>query len=120
LVYPAIRICDDEFLQEELNYIKTSLVRNNYPPLKIEKRIRVMKQRIILNHASDKSGDWVAIPFIGDITDQLSRIIRKYLSVKLGYYTGTKLSTFLNSYKDKPTCNNNNNNIALLSKSTTW
>jgi hypothetical protein len=104
LVYRAIRICDDEFLQEELNHIKTCLMKNNYPPLKVEERIRVMKQRIILNHTSDKSGYWVAIPFIGDITYQLSRIIRKYLSVKLGYYTGTKLSTFLNSHKDKPSC----------------
>jgi hypothetical protein len=57
-------------------------MRNNYPLLKVEEIISVMKQRITGSHTSDKSEDWVAISFIGDITYQLARVKRKYISVK--------------------------------------
>jgi hypothetical protein len=82
LVYRALKICDGQFLNEEINHIKTSLMNNHYPLTKINQRIEVMKERIKNNFSFDKTGHWVAIPFVGDVTYRIARILRKYLPVK--------------------------------------
>jgi hypothetical protein len=104
LVYRALKICDACFLEEELDHIRSCLLKNNYPLSKINNRIAVMKDRVINNLISNKSGKWVSIPFVGDVTYRFARLLRKYLSINIGYLTGTKFSTFLSSHKDKSKC----------------
>jgi hypothetical protein len=104
LAYRALKISDSDNVQ-----IKNVLVYNDYPLKLIQQRIQVMTNRIQQNIIGLKNdGNWCAIPFVGAITYRISKILRNKLNINLGYYTGTKLSSFLNSHKDKCAAENTN------------
>jgi hypothetical protein len=68
----------------------------------INERIAIMKNRVENNFTKSKDDrSWTAIPFVGKITYRIAKVLRDHLSLNLGYYTGTKLSSFLNSHKDR-------------------
>jgi len=101
LAFRAFKLCDENHLLHELEHIKKVLIMNGYPIALINQRIEVMKNRVSRNAQNEKSTNWCAIPFVGDVTYRIGRIIRKELEVNLGYYTGKKLSTYFLSHKDK-------------------
>jgi hypothetical protein len=106
LVYRAFKICDEDNISDELHHIRKCVYENKYPMKLINERISIMQTRTQRNVKPVKDREWVAIPYIGAVTYKLARILRKYLSLNLGYYTGTKLSSLLNSFKDKCTSEN--------------
>jgi hypothetical protein len=85
LAYRALRICDEKYVLDELNHIRRVLTLNGYPISKINQRIRIMEERVKQNIKPTKCDNWAAILFVGKITYQIARIIKKFLPLNLGY-----------------------------------
>jgi len=108
----AIRISDQDHLQEELEHVIKVLKTNGYPLRLIKKRIKIMQLRLsnsitsgstVSLSTSKVDRTWFVLPFIGPATNRISKILRKKLGIDIGYYTGQRLSSILCNYKDVDT-----------------
>ncbi|OXA38612.1 hypothetical protein Fcan01_26646 [Folsomia candida] len=101
LVTRALKLSDDTNMEEELKFVTDVLIGNHFPKSKITSRINYLRET--LTNSTNKSDDnkWIALPFTGSLCKRLSRLLRKNLDVKIGYFAGTKLSSLLFNFKDK-------------------
>jgi hypothetical protein len=104
LIYRAIRICDDEYL-EELTFIHKSLRCNGFPNKLLTERTAKMKVRILegdkRNICSTPPEPRMILPYMGPLTYRLTNYLRKMLDCEFGFLTGRKLRSFLCNHKFK-------------------
>jgi hypothetical protein len=102
LMYRAITVCDDESLPNEINTIKSCLIRNGYPGRLIDERFKNMKNKLSHNiqQNEDKTPRFI-LPFAGKLTNRLTTFLRRSLPCKFGYVPGKKIGQLLCNHKDK-------------------
>jgi hypothetical protein len=106
LLTRALRISDKDSLSNELEHVKTVLLRNGYPNQLISTRLRICNTRL-------KSGPpktpqepivpvpRICLPFMGNVTNQISRTLKKKGNFNSAFKPGRKIESFFNSHKDK-------------------
>lgn len=106
LITRALAICDNNSIKEELDFVTQQLMRNGYPKYFIKKRIDIQKGKCRYKNNQSKSSSQenakrAILPYYGSVTDDIAAYIRDTTELELGYYPVTKISRFLNNYKDK-------------------
>jgi len=105
LVDRAFTICDEDYINNELCHIRNSLQANNYPIKTIEKRIEHIKNRRIVPNADSKPR--LILPYIGNNTHKIVRMIRSSLDINFGFLTGKKLCNIVCNHKESYQIKNN-------------
>jgi hypothetical protein len=100
LVTKALKLSDEDNLDDELKFITHILQGNHYPTTTINSRIDFLKNKAALPQ-TPKDDKWIALPYTGGLCKRLSRLLRNQLNTNIGYYPGQKLSTILYNFKDK-------------------
>jgi len=103
LAYRAIKICDEEFLEEELNHIRGQLRHNGFPIRFINSRIEMMKARVNQGKDEEEEVPRLILPFMGPLTTRLTTYLRRRLGCKFGFIPGRKIGSILSNAKEKPT-----------------
>jgi len=98
LVTRAFNICKSENLENELSYITKSLENNGYPKKVIKKRIDYLNSKI--PSAKDEKPRLI-LPFIGDTTYKLIRILKSNVDINFGFLTGKKIGSLICNQKEK-------------------
>ena len=99
LVTRALKICSGSDLQLELTHIEQVLQENDYPPSIIRKRIELLQSRNGNSNSDDIPR--LILPFMGDITYKIVRILKNRLNLQFGYLTGEKMSKLLFNHKER-------------------
>ncbi|XP_035711094.1 uncharacterized protein LOC118436684 [Folsomia candida] len=108
LVYRALAISDDQFLEDELTFVTTSLTNNGYPKSLINQRILRMKKKFsntTLQQNGAEEGETkprIILPYMGALTHRLTGYLRRKLQCEFGYLTGKKMKQFICDYKENP------------------
>ncbi len=104
LVTRALKLSDDDNINDELEYVTEILKGNNYPINTIKSRIEYLQSKMYAPQPyKDKEKKWIPLPYTGSICKRLSRLLRNKMNTNIGYYAGRKLSTLLYNFKDKRT-----------------
>jgi len=107
LSFRAFIICDEEFLQNELQEIRQQLIRNGYPNHLITDRMERMETRAIQwtidRNLSNESNDKLRIilSYMGPITTRITHFLKVNLDCEFGFIPGRKLNSFINNAKEK-------------------
>jgi hypothetical protein len=98
----AIRLSDDDHLEEEIELTIEILKRNDYPEPLIKTRLERVTEKCknprIQNNEPQKR---IILPFAGNVTSKIAHYLRKNLEIEIGYYPGPKLRTILCNTKQK-------------------
>jgi len=105
LIGRALSICDPEFLNNEINHISTCLENNNYPKKIINKRIDYLKHKQTIPESESKPR--LILPYIGNDTHKIVRLMRDTMDINFGFYTGKKLLNIICNHKTKYSSINN-------------
>jgi hypothetical protein len=92
LVYRALIICDDKFIQDELKTITNTLISNGYPKNLIERRIDKMKTKLNnpIRQITEKIPRFI-LPYIGPTTNRLTSFLKRNLNCAFGFIPGRKI-----------------------------
>jgi hypothetical protein len=71
LSFRASKICSPECLAEEMAFLRTTLLRNNFPPIFIDKHLRLPSKPNFIYEGPEKKQLFIKLPFLGDIHNQL-------------------------------------------------
>jgi len=81
LTYRAIKICDVEFLEDELDHIRGQLRQNEFPIRFINSRIEVMKARVNQRKQEEQEVPRLILPYMGPLTSRLTQYLRKRIGL---------------------------------------
>ena len=86
----AVRLCSNEFLADELDFVHASLVRNAYPVHFINKYKITEPYLKLVEHTAAKKPIFLQVPFYGDksassLRTSVSRTIAKYFPAAQPY-----------------------------------
>jgi len=104
LVTRALRICDSENLNGELEHITLALTRNGYPKQMIDSRIDYHKYKPLSIPKISKENDMpkrLVLPYTGRITMEIAHIVRNNTELEVAFRPINKISTFLNNNRTK-------------------
>ena len=103
LAYRAFKICDQEFLENELKHIREQLINNGYPNSLITKRFELMKTKFQINYKKPDNvqNPRIILPFIGNLTTKVSKYLRRKLNCDFGYIPGKKIRNLICNHKEK-------------------
>jgi predicted GIY-YIG superfamily endonuclease len=107
----ALRICDKESLQDELDHVTQVLKNNGYPCGLIKSRLLICKTRLKSrsNHNSNRQKDLnprLILPYIGSLSNRINRVVSKNCKFKTAFIPGRKIETYFTAHKDKRPKNN--------------
>jgi len=108
LVQRALKICDIEYLEDELEHITNTLVLlNNYPRPWVENQIKRIKYKFYNNCPTlPETMPRVILPYVPTLTESVGRIITRTLGNPLGYIPFNRMSDIVSTHKDKDICPN--------------
>lgn len=113
LLTRALRLCDSDHLQAEINNVTTMLIDRKYPEKLISQRLTLVKtkelkrstmseEELKLQKEEVEMKPRIILPFFGRTTEKVARFLRFVLNVEIGYYPGLKLGSLVCNLKDKP------------------
>jgi len=86
LVTRALRICDADQLNAELDHITTALKNNGYPIQSIHSRIEFHRSnQTTPNRTGDEFTKRIILPYTGRMTSQIARIIRNSTNLEVAF-----------------------------------
>ncbi|XP_063529636.1 uncharacterized protein LOC134740911 [Cydia strobilella] len=97
LINRALRLCDPQYVQEELQHVRQVLESNGYNWRQSQRAASTgtLRQVQTVERAP------VVLPFIKGITDRIGRLLRRSLSIRTIFRPHTKVRQLLRSPKDK-------------------
>jgi hypothetical protein len=101
LLSRAIKLCDNEHINQEIEYVTNVLVSNLYPRNVIIERLQTVKLRITNPKPKRMNEKRIILPFAGEITTKIAQLIRRSLGWEIGFTPGQKISTLVNNMKQK-------------------
>lgn len=107
LAFRAFMLCDDEFLEEELNTIRMDFISNSYPISFINKRINKMENKVATYSFQSNTTDEenppprLILPFMGSITSRITNLFRSKINCNFGYIPGTKIGSLICNMKER-------------------
>lgn len=102
LLSRALKLCDEDHQEEEIEVVKKILTKNGYPISMIDNRLKLTKQKLIMPTMKKEIEKRVILPWAGNTTTKMAQFIRRKLSWEIGYYPGQKISSLLCNLKQKP------------------
>lgn len=105
LLTRALRLSDEDHLENEIKYTIKILEENNYPRKMIEYRLKKVKNKMQYNNNNnslDEPVKRIILPWAGETTTKIARFLERKLEMKIGYIPGPKLSRMLTNTKEKP------------------
>jgi hypothetical protein len=100
-MYRAIIISDEEYLDEEINHVKNSLINNGYPSSLIDHRVNIMRMKILNNNNIKDDKSRMIMPYMGPVTHHLTTYLRRKLNCSFGFIPGQKVGNKICSHKQK-------------------
>jgi len=105
LVDRAYSICEPKYINDELIHITNSLEKNNYPNRIIKNRMEYLKTNRNISSSDPKPR--LILPFIGNDTYKLVRVIRNTIDVNFGFKTVKMIHSMICNHKNKYKQKNN-------------
>ncbi|OXA49049.1 hypothetical protein Fcan01_16401 [Folsomia candida] len=99
LLYRAFIISDPEYLEEEIQHVRTHLLSNNFPNTLIQSRIQRMRSR--RGDANEDDKPRIILPYMSPVTHHLTNFLRRKLNCDFGYIPGRKIGNKICSHKQK-------------------
>ncbi|XP_021953422.1 uncharacterized protein LOC110850295 [Folsomia candida] len=101
LLRRALILCDDDHINEEIDFVTNTLKSNGYPEEMIKRRLNIVKEKIVHPQPTDEIQKRVILPWAGKPTTKIAQFLRRKLSWEIGYYPGQKVSTLVCNMKQK-------------------
>ncbi|XP_035701367.1 uncharacterized protein LOC118433502 [Folsomia candida] len=101
LLRRAIILCDDDHVNEEIEFVTNTLKSNGYPNKMIQRRLQIVKEKISHPQEPSEIQKRVILPWAGKPTTRIAQFLRRKLSWEIGYYPGQKVSTLVRNMKQK-------------------
>jgi len=99
LVERATRICEPQYLQEELKHLRLTLQNNGYRPKDINRTIRPRTTCNDTANISARPAGTVMLPYLHRVTDRIGKFLRKF-NIRTIYRPTRKIQEHLRSAKD--------------------
>jgi hypothetical protein len=97
LINRALRLCDPQYVQEELQHVRQVLERNGYSWTQSQ---RVASRGTVQRaHTVERAPAY--LPYIRGVTDKIGRLLRRRLSIRTIFRPHTKIRQVLRSPKDR-------------------
>ncbi|XP_021964253.1 uncharacterized protein LOC110859600 [Folsomia candida] len=90
LLRRAIILCDDDHVNEEIEFVTNTLKSNGYPNKMIQRRLQIVKEKISHPQEPSEIQKRVILPWAGKPTTRIAQFLRRKLSWEIGYYPGQK------------------------------
>ena len=99
LVSRAFRICNEKYLQAELNYLRDALMKNGYSLREINLAINKKKSGPNKKEKPESLGK-AYLPYIKNVTDKIGKVLLRN-NIQTIYLPTTKIGNTLRPVKDK-------------------
>ncbi|OXA39128.1 hypothetical protein Fcan01_26135 [Folsomia candida] len=104
LLTRAIRLSDDEHVNDEIELTKIILMKNEYPPSLINDRLVRVKNKCLQapnNKKDEEIKPRFILPWAGDVTSKIASYLRNKMDVDIGYHPGPKIGSIVCNAKQK-------------------
>ena len=101
LLTRGIKLCDKDHVEDEIEFVKKTLMSNGYPLKMLEKRLDIVKTKVNRPKEDKELQKRVILPYAGPTTTKIAQFLRKITDWEIGYFPGRKITTLVCNMKQK-------------------